>query len=69
MKKKVMVVGGRGYVGQELLPLLNHHPDLEIRAVGSRMLAGEPPPEEQQPSMGCNIKWKAGNAPSYFPAS
>ena len=42
MKKKVMVVGGRGYVGQELLPLLSHHPDLEITAVGSRMLAGEP---------------------------
>ena len=41
----------------------------DLRNALTRMLAGEPPPEEQQPSMGCNIKWKAGNAPSYFPAS
>jgi hypothetical protein len=23
-------------------------------------------PEEQVPSVGCNIKWKPGNAPGYF---
>jgi len=24
------------------------------------------PPNEQKPSIGCNIKWKPGNAPNYF---
>lgn len=27
-------------------------------------LAGEPLPREQQPSIGCNIKWKPGNEPA-----
>ena len=40
-KKKFVVVGARGYVGKELLPLLETHPQLEVKAVGSRMLAGE----------------------------
>lgn len=35
------------------------------RAVAS-LLAGRPAPSEQRPSLGCNIKWKAGNAPEYF---
>jgi len=30
------------------------------------VLEGDPPPERQKPSMGCNIKWKAGNEPPYF---
>ncbi|MFC1529397.1 thioredoxin family protein [Gemmatimonadota bacterium] len=30
------------------------------------LLAGEPVPEEQVPGIGCNIKWKPGNAPDYF---
>ncbi len=28
-------------------------------------LADEPAPEVQKPSIGCNIKWKKGNAPDY----
>jgi peroxiredoxin len=28
--------------------------------------AGEPIPPEQRPSIGCNIKWKPGNAPDYY---
>ncbi len=32
------------------------------------LLAGEPVPEEQVPGIGCNIKWKQGNAPDYFGA-
>ena len=31
-----------------------------------RLLNDEPIPEEQTPSVGCNIKWKPGNAPDYF---
>lgn len=30
------------------------------------LLAEEPVPEEQIPGIGCNIKWKPGNAPDYF---
>jgi len=30
------------------------------------LLANMPPLEEQKPSLGCNIKWKAGNEPEYF---
>lgn len=35
--------------------------DLE-KAVDS-LVAGKPVPENQKPSLGCNIKWKAGNEP------
>ncbi len=30
------------------------------------LLAGEPAPEPQKASLGCNIKWKPGNEPDYF---
>lgn len=43
-----------------------HGGDLR-RAVGA-LLAGKPAPEPQRPSLGCNIKWKPGNAPDYFAA-
>jgi peroxiredoxin len=29
------------------------------------LLAGRPVPEDQKPSLGCNIKWKPGNEPDY----
>ncbi len=29
-------------------------------------LSGSPAPEPQRPSVGCNVKWKPGNAPAYF---
>lgn len=32
----------------------------------AHVIAGEPVSSKQQPSMGCNIKWKPGNAPEYF---
>ena len=35
------------------------------RAVDA-LLEGQPPLEPQTPSVGCNIKWKPGNEPSYF---
>lgn len=31
-----------------------------------QLIAGEPITGSQRPSMGCNIKWKEGNAPEYF---
>lgn len=38
----------------------------ELRAALDAVLAGRPAPEEQRPSMGCNIKWRPGNEPDYF---
>ena len=38
----------------------------DLRAAADALLAGEPAPAEQVPSMGCNIKWKPGHEPDYF---
>ena len=38
----------------------------DLRAAADAVLAGQPVPQDQKPSMGCNIKWKPGNAPDYF---
>jgi peroxiredoxin len=38
----------------------------DLRAALEAVLGGKPVPEPQTASMGCNIKWKAGNAPDYF---
>ena len=38
----------------------------DLRAALDAVLAGQPVSEEQKPSLGCNIKWKAGNEPDYF---
>ena len=38
----------------------------DLRRALDALLAGRPISEEQQPSMGCNIKWKPGLAPGYF---
>ncbi len=37
----------------------------DLRAALDAVLAGKPPAGDQRPSMGCNIKWKRGNEPSY----
>lgn len=37
----------------------------DLRAALDAVLAGQPVPAEQKPSIGCTIKWKAGNAPAY----
>jgi peroxiredoxin len=48
-------------------------PSLDVPVTGSDLrracdavLAGGPISAEQTPSVGCNIKWKAGNAPAWF---
>ena len=38
----------------------------DLRAALEAVLAGQPVSEKQTASIGCNIKWKAGNAPDYF---
>ncbi|MBN1361452.1 MAG: thioredoxin family protein [Sedimentisphaerales bacterium] len=38
----------------------------DLRAALDAVLADRPVPEAQMPSMGCNIKWKAGQEPDYY---
>jgi peroxiredoxin len=37
----------------------------DLRTALDALLAGRPVSENQKASMGCNIKWKAGNEPTY----
>ncbi len=39
---------------------------VDLGAAVDALLAGDPIPQDQRPSIGCNIKWKAGNEPDYF---
>lgn len=38
----------------------------DLRRACDAVLAGDAPVQGQLPSIGCNIKWKAGNAPAWF---
>lgn len=38
----------------------------DLRMALNAVLQDQPVPAEQKASMGCNIKWKAGNEPDYF---
>ena len=38
----------------------------DLRAAVTALLAGQALPEQQLPSLGCNIKWRAGNEPDYY---
>ena len=38
----------------------------DLRAALEAVLAGREMPADQRPSLGCNIKWKAGQEPDYF---
>lgn len=38
----------------------------DLKAAVDAVLAGSAPSDDQHPSIGCNIKWKPGAAPSYF---
>jgi hypothetical protein len=38
----------------------------DLRAALDAVLSGAAVSAQQKPSIGCNIKWKAGNAPEYF---
>ncbi|MGD9724187.1 MAG: thioredoxin family protein [Pirellulales bacterium] len=38
----------------------------DLRAALDAVLAGKSPVEMQKPSIGCNIKWRAGREPAYF---
>ena len=38
----------------------------DLAAAAEALLEGRPVPDDQRPSIGCNIKWKPGNEPDYF---
>lgn len=38
----------------------------DLRTAMDAVLAGKPAPEQQKPSIGCNIKWKTGQEPDYY---
>jgi peroxiredoxin len=38
----------------------------DLGAAIDAVLAGNQPTQDQQPSIGCNIKWQPGNEPDYF---
>lgn len=38
----------------------------DLGAAMDAVLEGRPVSQDQKPSIGCNIKWKAGNEPDYF---
>jgi peroxiredoxin len=38
----------------------------DLRAAADAVLAGKAVPEQQKPSIGCNIKWKSGSEPAWF---
>jgi peroxiredoxin len=37
----------------------------DVRAAIDAVLSGRPVADDQRPSIGCNIKWRAGNEPAY----
>ncbi len=41
----------------------------DLRAALDALLAAQPLPQPQRPSIGCNIKWKPGKEPEYFNAA
>jgi hypothetical protein len=38
----------------------------DLRSAVDALLSGGEIPADQIPSVGCNIKWRAGNEPDYF---
>jgi len=38
----------------------------DLREALDAVLQGQPAPQLQRPSLGCNIKWRPGNEPEYF---
>lgn len=41
----------------------------DLRSALDAILSGKSVPEPQKASLGCNIKWRAGNEPDYFPTA
>ncbi len=51
-------------------PSNDYPPDgKDLRQAMEAVLADQPVSQAQKPGIGCNIKWKPGNAPTYFGAN
>ncbi|MEV7025610.1 N-acetyl-gamma-glutamyl-phosphate reductase [Kitasatospora sp. NPDC093558] len=55
--KRIAVVGGRGFVGGELLRLLVHHPEVEVTAVTSDTHAGRAVETAHPPLRGSGLRY------------
>lgn len=55
--KRIAVVGGRGFVGGELLRLLVHHPEVEVAAVTSDTQAGRAVESAHPPLRGSGLRY------------
>ena len=65
-KDRVLVYRGRF---DESRPRMNPPAPVtgrDLRGAVDAVLANKPVPQDQKGSVGCNIKWKSGNAPDYF---
>ena len=61
----------RDYAGRNGLLVMficNHCPFVKHVMDEIGRIAAEAPAADQRPSIGCNIKWRAGNQPEYFTA-
>ncbi|MFD8321592.1 N-acetyl-gamma-glutamyl-phosphate reductase [Kitasatospora purpeofusca] len=56
--KRIAVVGGRGFVGGELLRLLVHHPEVEVAAVTSDTQAGRAVETAHPPLRGSGLRYR-----------
>jgi peroxiredoxin len=59
----------RGQLDDSRPSNLNPVTGADLRAAIDALLGGRAVNPEQRASLGCNIKWKAGNEPEYYPAA
>jgi peroxiredoxin len=59
----------RGQLDDSRPSNLNPVTGADLRSAIDALLAGRAVKPDQRPSLGCNIKWKQGNEPAYYPAA
>jgi peroxiredoxin len=59
----------RGQLDDSRPSNLNAVTGTDLRAAIDALLAGGEVNPNQRPSLGCNIKWRPGNEPAYYPAA
>jgi peroxiredoxin len=59
----------RGQLDDSRPSNLNPVTGADLRSAIDSLLSGRQVSAEQRPSLGCNIKWRPGNEPAYYPAA
>jgi thiol-disulfide isomerase/thioredoxin len=59
----------RGQLDDSRPSNLNPVTGADLRSAIDALLAGHEVNPNQRPSLGCNIKWRPGNEPAYYPAA